>query len=560
MKVRDFPSWIILEITNKCNLSCNHCYLSSSYKGINVSLKYIKKIKEEIKKKNIEVIAISGGEPLTHPSFKKIVSLLLPHTKKLIIESNLLLLKKRLINFLEKIKENIIIQTSIESIRGESGRGINLEILKNKLRLLKDKGIKTSILITPLNFNQKDFDIMVSNLKEFTDFLSIERLIPIGRGKNLNELNKISFFRIIKYCENYNINCNDPLISLIKTRENNFIGCSAGMFACCIGYDLNLYPCPKLRVPCGSLKKNSIKYIWNNSPILKKLRNRRKYMKGKCSSCEIINSCGGCRAYAYSKFKDIFNEDPLCWKASNNYSVLAQYYDKLTNYMDYKTKAKKIKELFKKYNVKSVIDLGCGTGNFTTLLQRFGFDCTGVDISKEMIEIAKSKNKNIPWILGDITKIKFKKKFDAAICLFDTLNHLTKKRELSIFFKNVSALLKKNGILLFDINTKKKKYFIKDNPKEKILLENGKKIIKLNSLSGNMWISKFIFEDKSRPIVEIYKERLYSIKEIKELLKKNNFEILSIYDGWEFKDKASSKSKRAMFLVKNNKKIKNKPS
>ncbi|MEM2784794.1 MAG: hypothetical protein QXE93_01425 [Candidatus Pacearchaeota archaeon] len=189
------------------------------------------------------MLAITGGEPMIHPHFKKIVSLFQPHVKNLVIETNLSLLDSTLVDFL-KNKKNIIIQTSIEGTRNESKRGIDINFIKKKFKLLKENNIRTAVLFTPIKFNRKDFDLILVTLKENTDFFSIERMIPVGRGKNLEKLDKNSFFKIVEYCKNHNVSCNDPLGVLVEKRENKFIGCSAGIFACCIDSNLNLYPCP----------------------------------------------------------------------------------------------------------------------------------------------------------------------------------------------------------------------------------------------------------------------------------------------------------------------------
>ncbi|MEM2175098.1 MAG: methyltransferase domain-containing protein [Candidatus Micrarchaeia archaeon] len=277
------------------------------------------------------------------------------------------------------------------------------------------------------------------------------------------------------------------------------------------------------------------------------MRDRKKNLKGKCNKCSLINSCGGCRAHAYAENKDFFSEDPLCWKVLDNYDFLAKYYDYLMRQMDYPKKSEKIKKLLNKYKVNSVIDLGCGTGGFTISLKNLGFDCVGIDISKEMIKVAKSKDRSITWINEDMTKAKTNKTFEAAICLFDTVNHLLSMKEVDKFFKNVASLLNEGGIFLFDINTDQKKKIIKKVPSI-FLLENGKEIIQLNRVDKNFLISEFSL--KGEPLNIEIKERLYSVKEIKNLLEKNNFKIINIYDGWDFEKKASNKSLRAMFFAR----------
>lgn len=62
----------------------------------------------------------------------------------------------------------------------------------------------------------------------------------------------------------------------------------------------------------GDLTKESIRKIWQNSPLLEKFRDRN-HIKGKCGKCEKLDMCrGGCRAWAYGYYGDILASDPIC--------------------------------------------------------------------------------------------------------------------------------------------------------------------------------------------------------------------------------------------------------
>jgi radical SAM protein with 4Fe4S-binding SPASM domain len=67
-----------------------------------------------------------------------------------------------------------------------------------------------------------------------------------------------------------------------------------------------------LQVKLGNVRKQSIREIWDNSPILAKLQSRG-LLKGTCGKCEYRDQCGGCRGRAYEETGDILAEDPGCW-------------------------------------------------------------------------------------------------------------------------------------------------------------------------------------------------------------------------------------------------------
>lgn len=130
------------------------------------------------------------------------------------------------------------------------------------------------------------------------------------------------------------------------------------------------------------------------------------------------------------------------------YKQLAKYYDGLTNLdvlTTYKSIIGEIKDLY-------MLDLGCGTG---TLLKYYSSKnkTYGIDEMPEMIKIAKAKDKNTHYSIGDIKNFKIDKKFDVITCAFDTINHLSSLNEWEQLFKTVSINLSVGGMFIFDFNT-----------------------------------------------------------------------------------------------------------
>ncbi|EHR79004.1 methyltransferase [Thermococcus litoralis DSM 5473] len=101
-----------------------------------------------------------------------------------------------------------------------------------------------------------------------------------------------------------------------------------------------------------------------------------------------------------------------------------------------------------------VLDLACGVGGFSFLLEDHGFEVVGVDIDEEMIkkaiEYAKEKNSKVKFIVGDARKLPFEgETFDYVLFLGNTTVHFSPK-ELSEVFKEVKRVLKKDGLFLIN--------------------------------------------------------------------------------------------------------------
>lgn len=101
-----------------------------------------------------------------------------------------------------------------------------------------------------------------------------------------------------------------------------------------------------------------------------------------------------------------------------------------------------------------VLELCCGTGRLTIPIAEEGYQVTGIDITKSMLDRAKEKaqkaNLDISFIEADITKLELKEQFDAVLIPFNSIHHLYKTEDLIKVFNNVRSLLKKGGVFIFD--------------------------------------------------------------------------------------------------------------
>lgn len=133
----------------------------------------------------------------------------------------------------------------------------------------------------------------------------------------------------------------------------------------------------------------------------------------------------------------------------DKFSLEAKFYDKIWGKYDYDADVKFLDDLFKEHGCRSVIDIGCGTGNHALRLSKLGYEVTGVDVSLTMLKIATEKDKEakISFIQGDMKKLEKVitegHKFDAAICLGQTFYHLITNRDIQAFLNGLHEILEK---------------------------------------------------------------------------------------------------------------------
>lgn len=105
------------------------------------------------------------------------------------------------------------------------------------------------------------------------------------------------------------------------------------------------------------------------------------------------------------------------------------------------------------------LDIGCGGGWFTRAFQNEGYQMTGMDASMEMLNAAEERALTTgirsQYVLGDITSKKMPCRFHFASAINDCINYVPKDK-IEKAFKNVAASLKKGGVFLFDISSKRK--------------------------------------------------------------------------------------------------------
>jgi AdoMet-dependent heme synthase len=99
--------------------------------------------------------------------------------------------------------------------------------------------------------------------------------------------------------------------SPIRTYSGGAGGCPAGTHYMGIRPNGDVTPCPYLPVFAGTLRKSSLSDLWTSSTLFDDIR-RRSSLGGRCGECEMNAHCGGCRARAYGMTGDLMAEDPLC--------------------------------------------------------------------------------------------------------------------------------------------------------------------------------------------------------------------------------------------------------
>lgn len=136
----------------------------------------------------------------------------------------------------------------------------------------------------------------------------------------------------------------------------------------------------------------------------------------------------------------------------------AYYYNLFYGNKNYQSEANVINQLLKSHakdkTIKTVLNIGCGTGRHDVELAKLGYKMTGIDFSEDMIEIANADKGGMSenqFQVGDARNYRTDKKYDAVISLFHVMSYQNSNEDILRSFGTVERLLDKDNLFLFDV-------------------------------------------------------------------------------------------------------------
>ena len=226
------------------------------------------------------------------------------------------------------------------------------------------------------------------------------------------------------------------------------------------------------------------------------------------------------------------------------YSGFARVYDLLMDDFDYPAWAEYYLELLARAGVRpaNLCDCACGTGSMTLEFARRGLRVTGVDISREMLELAGEKARqsgvNAQFVCQDMTRLMLPRPVDALVCACDGVNYLTSDRRALSFFQAAHRSIRPGGALAFDISSPYKlrsvlgnSFFGEERDEAAYLWQNT-----LENDVVTMDITFFLREEGElyRRVSETHRQRAHEPERLKELLEEAGFTGVQIYGDQSF--------------------------
>lgn len=196
-----------------------------------------------------------------------------------------------------------------------------------------------------------------------------------------------------------------------------------------------------------------------------------------------------------------------------------------------------------------ILDLACGKGRHSIILNKLGYNVLGVDLSPSNIQYANQyQNKNLRFAIHDMRKTIKNESFNFIFNLFTSFGYFESKEENKNVLISINTMLENDGIIIIDFMNSKKT--IANLIEKEVKIIDGIKY-QISREYDNNYIHKYI-KINEKGSVKIYKERVQSLDQadFKKLLYECNFQIIDTFGDFKLSNFNEEKSDRLIIIAK----------
>ncbi len=126
------------------------------------------------------------------------------------------------------------------------------------------------------------------------------------------------------------------------------------------------------------------------------------------------------------------------------------YHEMYQSIFDYDAEFELYHKHLSKLKCNKILEIGCGSGSLAKRFLEKNYDYTGLDVSKQMIELAQELIPQGKFIRADMRHLDLEEKYQAVIVTGRTFTHMTTNHDVMFALDSIHKTLQKDGWLLFD--------------------------------------------------------------------------------------------------------------
>ncbi len=345
---------VVWNMTKRCNLRCIHCYAraeNESYQGNELSTDEGKRLIDNLADFGVPVILFSGGEPVLREDLPELIDYAVKKGLRAVISTNgTLITEEKAKQFARYALSYVGISLDGTGKVNDAFRGVSgaFELAIKGVRNAKHAGIKVGLRFTINKRNYKEipriFDIIEA---EGIQRVCFYHLVYAGRGSRLinEDITHEESRKVVDYIMDrtkasfkkgsplevltVDNHADGPYVYLRLLKEDAQRakdvyellmmnqGNASGVGIACVDEEGNVHADQFWRhYSFGNVRERPFSEIWQDTSneLMAKLKEKKKYVKGRCARCRWLDICGGnFRVRAEAATGDIWAEDPQCY-------------------------------------------------------------------------------------------------------------------------------------------------------------------------------------------------------------------------------------------------------
>jgi len=350
-------SLIAINLTQRCNLACEHCYLDAGTlkdgtEG-ELTTSEVCKLLDDIaalnEGDNGTMVVLTGGEPLVRRDLEELIQHGAQNELAMVLGTNGVLLTKERVKSLQQaglmgagISVDSLNADFHDRFRGQQG---SWQKTMNGIENCRQAGLSFQIHFSIMDDNAHELNDMIEFARACAArVLNIFFLVCTGRGESFSDISPLHYEQTLKEIIKAQEQHEDLIIrarcaphykrvayqqnpesklNQISGREGD--GCIAGIHYARITHDGNVTACPYIEDSVGNIRQNNFNSIWSDAADFQSLREPK--LEGRCGRCEYQKLCGGCRARPVAEGNGLMGGDDFCTYISKGDAVIQPLID-----------------------------------------------------------------------------------------------------------------------------------------------------------------------------------------------------------------------------------------